>query len=124
MKTLILRCRAAACAALLLAVLPVPRVLALVLGAEELAAARAVTCVLAQDALGYLSEDQFDTLLDGALEDFDETQGDIIYAKALGYVDGLMFGLPEGDERRVNERLRRFNASSACTRRVSDSLRT
>lgn len=88
---------------------------ALSLGPDEFVAAREVTCILAQDALGYLGEDDFNTLLDGALERFDDSQGDVIYAKALGYFDGLMFGIPEGDASLVSERLRAFNQSQACS---------
>ncbi|MHA7816803.1 MAG: hypothetical protein ACX93N_10025 [Pseudohaliea sp.] len=96
---------------------------ALSLGPDEFVAAREVTCILAQDALGYLREDDFNTLLDGALESFDEGQGDVIYAKALGYFDGLMFGIPDGDEGQVSERLRAFNQSQACSGLVVSNYR-
>lgn len=103
--------------------LPARPGVALELGNEELAAAREVTCILAQDALGFLDADAFNALLDGALEDFDIPQGDVIYAKALGYFDGLMFGLPDDNERLINDRLRSFNSSGACNRLVTGTVR-
>jgi hypothetical protein len=93
---------------------------ALSLGPDEFAAARDVTCILAQDALGYLTEEEFTTLVDEALAGYDEVDGDILYAQALGYFDGLMFGLPPGDDRQISGRLRQFNASAACRRAVAD----
>jgi hypothetical protein len=89
---------------------------ALELGAEDFVAAREMTCVLAQESLGYLSEDEYAAMADTVLEDYDQGQADVIYAQALGYFDGLMFGLPESDERQVGARLQEFVASAACTR--------
>ena len=96
---------------------------ALSLGPDEFVAAREVTCILAQDALGYLGEEDFNALLDSALESFDATQGDVIYAKALGYFDGLMFGIPGGDDALVSDRLRAFNQSQACSGLVVSNYR-
>ena len=96
---------------------------ALSLGPDEFVAAREVTCILAQDALGYLDEEDFNTLVDNALESFDAAEGDVIYAKALGYFDGLMFGIPEGSDARVNSRLRAFNQSQACSGLVISNYR-
>lgn len=95
---------------------------ALALGPKEFAAAKSVACVMAQDSLGYLSEDDFNDLIDQVLSDFDGESGDVVYAKAVGYFDGLMFGIPESDQRLVQERLREFNASRACTRLVSSNF--
>jgi hypothetical protein len=95
---------------------------ALSLGPREFAAARDVACIMAQDSLGYLSEDDYTTLVDNALADFEDEQGDVVYAKAVGYFDGLMFGIPEDDRRLVDERLRDFNNSAACTRLVSERV--
>lgn len=97
------------------------RASALALGPEEFAAARHLTCVLAQDSLGYLSDDDFAELTDDVLEDYEQDTGDVIYAKALGYFDGLMFGLPEGDTSRIDARLRSFLESQSCTRVVGVS---
>lgn len=94
---------------------------ALALGPDEFVAARQLTCVLAQDSLGYLSQDDFADLTEEVLADYEQTDGDVIYAKALGYFDGLMFGLPEGDNSQVQARLRSFLESQACTRVVGVS---
>lgn len=94
---------------------------ALALGPDEFAAARQLSCVLAQESLGYLSDDDFAELTDEVLADYDQVEGDVIYAKALGYFDGLMFGLPEQDAAQVNARLRSFLESQACTRVVGFS---
>jgi hypothetical protein len=66
---------------------------ALSLGPEEFAASTQLTCVLAQESLGYLSEDEYGSLTHNVLADFDASESDAIYAKALGYIDGLMFGI-------------------------------
>lgn len=94
---------------------------ALALGPKEFAAAKDVACVMAQDSLGYLSEDDFNDLIDQVLSDFDGEAGDVVYAKAVGYFDGLMFGIPESDQRLIQERLREFNASRECTRLVGSN---
>jgi len=108
---------------LLLSVLFAAGAQALALGPKEFAAAEEVACVMAQDALGYLSEEDYNGLIDDALSGFDLEAGDVVYAKAVGYFDGLMFGIPESDARLVQERLREFNASRACTRLVSSAFR-
>lgn len=94
---------------------------ALALGPDEFAAAQQLTCVLAQDSLGYLSEDEYDELMDDVLGDYEATDGDVIYAKALGYFDGLMFGIPERDANQINDRLRNFVQSQSCTQVVGVS---
>lgn len=92
---------------------------ALELGAEDFAAARDMTCVLAQESLGYLSEDEFASMAEAVLENYSQEFGDVIYAQALGYFDGLMFGLPANNDREINIRLREFLTSAACTRFTS-----
>ncbi|QIB67239.1 hypothetical protein [Kineobactrum salinum] len=91
------------------------RASALALGPEEFAAAKRLSCVLAQDSLGYLTEKDYQQLTDEVLDEFEAEQGDVIYAKALGYFDGLMFGIPEQDDAGVTARLQSFVASQACT---------
>ena len=108
---------------LLLSLLLASGAQALALGPREFAAAKAVACVMAQDSLGYLSENDFNDLVDQALADFEDDAGDVIYAKAVGYFDGLMFGIPESDQELVQARLRQFNTSRVCTRLVSSNLR-
>ena len=91
---------------------------ALALGPDEFAAARQLTCVLAQDSLGYLNESQYDDMIGDVLDSYTDVDGDVIYAKALGYFDGLMFGIPERDQGQINARLQSFVESQACTRIV------
>ena len=87
---------------------------ALSLGSAELNAAQRLGCVLADDALGYLSEDQFNRRFDAAVEGFGDEQVDVIYAKALGYIDGLLFGLGADQQREVDSRLQSYSSSGAC----------
>ena len=91
---------------------------ALSLGAEEFAAARQLSCVLAQDALGSVSDDEYADQVDEVLGDYDAESGDVIYAKALGYFDGLMFGIVERDQSAIEARLRAFSGSQACSHHV------
>ena len=86
----------------------------LALGPDEFVAARNLACVLAQESLGYLAGDEYAELTDDVLDGYSEQEVDVIRAKALGYYDGLMFGLP-ADEQRVNDRLQEFVESRACT---------
>lgn len=95
------------------------QVSALALGAAELQASKALGCVLAEDALGYLSEEQFNERFDGAVDGFDDESVDVIYAKALGYIDGLMFGLSASDNQEAMQRLQSLSTSQACSRPVN-----
>ena len=87
---------------------------ALTLSSNELAAAEQLGCVLADDALGYLNEDQFNARFDEVVEDFSDEQVDVIYAKALGYIDGLLFGVDSGEVAIANRRLEAYSNSSRC----------
>ncbi len=87
---------------------------ALALGPDEFDAAKRLSCVLAQDSLGYLTEQDYEQLTDEVLDEFEAEQGDVVYAKALGYFDGLMFGIPEQDAAGVRARLQSFVDSQAC----------
>ena len=104
---------------LIAALLVAPLTQALALGAPELRASRSLGCVLAEDALGYLSEEQFNQRFDEAVDGFSEAAVDVIYAKALGYIDGLMFGLAAADGAEARGRLESFSNSQACSRAVS-----
>ncbi len=86
---------------------------ALSLSPAHLAAAERLSCVLADDALGYMSDAQFDERFDDAVRGFDSQGVDIIYAKALGYVDGLLFGARAGAE--ATERLQSLLGSETCS---------
>jgi len=95
------------------------------LGPDEFASAERLTCVLAQQSLGYLSENEYADKTGQLLEEYGQEQSDIIYAKALGYFHGLMFGINERSESEVNSRTQLFLNSQACpmTRSVGYSLR-
>lgn len=97
---------------------------ALSLGPEEFAASKTMACVLAQESLGQLSDVEYGELTNTVLAGFDDEESDAIYAKALGYFDGLMFGIPADNDMMVNERLQEFVGSTACglNRTVSLSL--
>jgi len=87
---------------------------ALTLSPAHLEAAQRLGCVLADDALGALSEDQFNQRFDSAVEGFSEGAVDVIYAKALGTIDGLLFGVSsQGGE--AARRLREFRRSQRCS---------
>lgn len=98
-------------AALILA----PLAQALSIGGAELRASRALSCVLAEDALGYLLEEQFTERFDAVVEGFSEGTVDIIYAKALGYIDGLLFGVSAEQRDEAMRRLQELSSSRACT---------
>jgi hypothetical protein len=92
---------------------------ALALGSAELTASKSLGCVLAEDALGYLDEDQFTQRFDQVVDGFSEERIDVIYAKALGYIDGLLFGLSSSDSTVAMMRLQDFSTSQACSRAVA-----
>lgn len=92
---------------------------ALSLGPDEFAAAERLTCVLAQQSLGYLEGAEYEELTQSVLEDYDQTQSDVIYAKALGYYHGLMFGVNSQDESQISNRSLVFLNSQACTANTS-----
>lgn len=87
---------------------------ALTLSSVELSAAEHLGCVLADDALGYLNEEQFNARFDEAVGDLSDAQVDVIYAKALGYIDGLLFGVSSGDRDIAHSRLESFSNSETC----------
>lgn len=95
---------------------------ALAMGEKDFAAARQLACVLAEESLGQLSSSAFADQIDAVLDGFDQAESDVIYAKAIGYFDGLMFGLPAGDRQLVNGRLAGFIASPACSLAASVNL--
>jgi hypothetical protein len=104
--------------ALLLALCAAQQASALAIGGAEMRASRALSCVLAEDALGYLEEDQFNQRFDAVVEGFSDGAVDIIYAKALGYIDGLLFGVPSQDQTEALRRLQDLSNSQACSSAV------
>ena len=89
---------------------------ALSLAPEEFTASRKLACVLAEQSLGYLTEDEYGAQTHMVLDGFDEAERDNILSKALGYVDGLMFSIAADDREQVNIRLMDFVDSESCTR--------
>ncbi|GAB5451684.1 MAG: hypothetical protein Hals2KO_20120 [Halioglobus sp.] len=86
---------------------------ALSMAPEEFAAARQLACVLAEQSLGQLNEDEYGARTHTLLEGFEASERDSILAKAIGYYDGLMFDIAE-EENAVNHRLEDFVASNTC----------
>jgi hypothetical protein len=111
------RVRSALCAGLLACTLGAGPALALTLSPAHLEAAERLGCVLADDALGQLDDAQFNSRFDAAVRGFDDRAVDVIYAKALGYVDGLLFGASMGPE--AEQRLRAFAGSASCSAQVA-----
>ena len=99
------------------------QVFGLAMAEEEFVASRQLTCVLAQESLGYLSETDFAELTGHVLENFTDAERDAITAKSLGYVDGLMFGLGDTDQVAINRRFQAYLESRACTRNVGVGFR-
>ena len=89
--------------------------LALSLAPEEFHASRQLACVLAEQSLGYLSEEEYGERTHKVLDGFQDSERDAILAKALGYYDGLMFSVAADDARQVNDRLESFVSSDNCS---------
>ncbi len=87
---------------------------ALALAPEEFTASRQLACILAQQSLGQLSEDEYGEMTHNLLDEFEESERDAILAKALGYYDGLMFSIDGGDSVQVDHRLADFVNSQTC----------
>ena len=87
---------------------------ALSLAPEEFLASRQMACVLAQQSLGQLSEDEYGARTHTVLDGFDEEEQSNILAKALGYYDGLMFSIADDNAEAINLRLEDFVSSNTC----------
>lgn len=81
---------------------------------EEFQASRQMACVLAQQSLGQLSEDEYGSRTQTVLDGFEGEERTTILAKALGYFDGLMFDIAENDNGQISRRLELFVGSDAC----------
>jgi hypothetical protein len=88
---------------------------ALSLAPEEFKASRQMACVLAQQELGQLSEDQYGKRAHTVLDGFDEAERDNILAQAVGYYGGLMFSETADNAQQVSTRLEDFVSSSTCS---------
>jgi hypothetical protein len=85
------------------------------MAADEFHASRQMACVLAQESLGRLSEQEYGEKTHSLLDGYDEEERSMILAKALGYYDGLMFSLPDDDREQIRLRLMDFVDSSTCS---------
>jgi hypothetical protein len=88
--------------------------LALSFAPEEFEASRKLACVLAQQSLGHLTEDEYGAKTHTVLEGFDETERDNILAQAVGYYGGLMFSRSDTGSAATALKLEDFIASSTC----------
>ncbi|QFU77468.1 hypothetical protein EY643_18325 [Halioglobus maricola] len=84
------------------------------LAPEEFVASRQLACVLAEQSLGYLSENEYGSRTHTVLDGFDDLERDNILSKALGYMDGLMFAVESDNPDQVDARLQTFVDSSSC----------
>lgn len=99
--------------------------LSLSMSDQEYQASKKMACVLAQEALGRFSEDEYGKRFHEVMDGFDDVERDSILAKALGYYDGLMFDIPTDETAAINARLETYVASDACgqgLRKVTISL--
>ena len=89
--------------------------LSLSLGTEEFNTSRKMACVLAQQSLGRLTEDEYGAMTHSLLDGFDEEERDNILAQAVGYYGGLTF-TAEGTQSQdlVDLKLEDFVSSSTC----------
>jgi hypothetical protein len=81
---------------------------------EEFQASRKLACVLAQQSLGQLTEDEYGAKAHTLLEGFDEVEQDNILAQAVGYYGGIMFSSTENDSAVTTLKLEDFLTSSTC----------
>ena len=95
------------------------------LGAQEFEASRKMACVLAQQSLGRLSDDEYGEMTHSLLDRFDEEERDNILAQAVGYYSGLNFFAEDAENQElVNLKLEDFIASSACRKSSQDYVQT
>lgn len=91
------------------------KVSALSMAPEEFHASRAMACVLAEQALGQINEEEYGERWHSVLDGFEADERTTILAKALGYYDGLMFDIADSDTRQINRRLEIFVTSDSCS---------
>lgn len=87
---------------------------ALSFAAEEFQASRKLACVLVQQSLGQLSEEEYGERAHTVLDGFDEAERDNILAQAVGYYGGLVFSSVSEDTTGVSTKLEEFLSSSNC----------
>ena len=88
---------------------------ALSLAPKEFEASRKLACVLAQQSLGQLTEQEYGEKANSLLDGFDDTERDNVLAQAVGYFGGLMFSSTEKDAQARTLRMEDFVASGTCS---------
>jgi hypothetical protein len=88
---------------------------ALSMAPEQFAASRKLACVLAQQSLGQLSEEEYGNRAHTLLDGFDDKERDAVLAQAVGYYSGIMFSTTEVDARQTTLKLQDFVSSSTCS---------
>lgn len=88
---------------------------ALSLAPEQFAASRKLACVLAQQSLGQLSEEEYGNRAHTLLDGFDDAERDAVLAQAVGYYSGVMFSASSDDERQATLKLQDFVSSNTCS---------
>jgi hypothetical protein len=81
---------------------------------EEFQASRKLACVLAQQSLGQLSEEEYGERAHTVLDGFDDVEKDNILAQAVGYYGGLVFSVADNDSIGVTLKLEDYLSSSTC----------
>lgn len=88
---------------------------ALSLAPEQFEASRKLACVLAQQSLGQLSEEEYGNRAHTLLDGFDDEERDAVLAQAVGYYSGVMFSAADADQRQTTLRLQDFVSSNTCS---------
>jgi hypothetical protein len=88
---------------------------ALSLAPEQFTASRKLACVLAQQSLGQLSEEEYGNRAHTLLDGFDNEERDAILAQAVGYYSGVMFSTTDTDTRQMTLKLQDFVSSNTCS---------
>jgi hypothetical protein len=88
---------------------------ALSLSPEEFEASRKLACVLAQQSLGQLNEQEYGEKANTLLDGFDAAERDNVLAQAVGYFGGVMFSPTEKDAQATALKMEDFVSSDTCT---------
>lgn len=88
---------------------------ALSLAPEQFAASQKLACVLAQQSLGQLSEEEYGNRAHTLLDGFDNEERDAVLAQAVGYYSGVMFATTDTDARQMTLKLQDFVSSNTCS---------
>lgn len=87
---------------------------ALSMSPQEIDASRKLACVLAQQSLGQLTEQQYGEQANALLDGFDATERDHVLAQAVGYFGGVMFSPAQQDADTMTAKMQDFVSSAIC----------